>query len=180
MSGVTPFIWFENNAETVMYYYAEVFPNSQVISFERYAGDQGIPGEQELAGKVLNGTFEIMGTRFMCLDGGAMPGFELNSGAISFLIEFETQDELDKVWNKLMDTGAQPQQCGWITDKFGITWQIVPASLGRMIGDPNATPEQKKAVTEAMMPMQKLDGPMLEAAFKSAAPEQNNQTEQAA
>ncbi len=164
MSRITPFIWFENQAEAAMNYYAEVFPNSRVVDIERYAGDQGIPGEKELKGKVLNGTFEVMGQRFMCLDGG--PVFKL-SGAISFLIEFDDQAELDKVWEQLMD-GGKPQQCGWITDKFGVTWQIAPTILGELMGDESATAEQKKALMKAMMPMQKLDGPALEAAFQKA------------
>jgi predicted 3-demethylubiquinone-9 3-methyltransferase (glyoxalase superfamily) len=164
MQKVTPFIWFNNTAEEAMNFYVSVFKDSKIIDIERYAGDQGIPGEQELKGKVLTGTFEILGQRFMCLDGG--PQFAL-SGAISFLVEFDTQEELDTIWDKLMD-GGKPQQCGWITDKFGVTWQINPKSLGEMMSDPSATPEQKKALMQAMMPMVKLDGPKLEAAFKAA------------
>jgi predicted 3-demethylubiquinone-9 3-methyltransferase (glyoxalase superfamily) len=167
MSRVTPFIWFVSSAEEAMNYYASVFPDSRVIAIERYAGDQGIPGEQELQGKVLNGTFEIMGQQFMCLDGGEQPGFELSSGAISFLVEFGDQESLDATWDKLMD-GGKPQQCGWITDKFGITWQITPKSLGEMMADPTATPEQKQALMKAMMPMVKLESSKLEEAFRSA------------
>jgi predicted 3-demethylubiquinone-9 3-methyltransferase (glyoxalase superfamily) len=166
MSRVTPFIWFTDTAEEAMNFYASVFPDSKVGEIERYAGDQGIPGEQELKGKVLTGSFEIMGQQFMCLDGGKQPGFELNS-AVSFLVEFENQEELDAVWEKLLD-GGKPQQCGWISDKFGITWQITPASMGRMMSDPEATPAQKQALMQAMMPMVKLDGPALEKAFEDA------------
>lgn len=164
MSKVTPFIWFENQAEEAMNYYVSVFPNAKIIDIERYAGDQGIPGEQELKGKVLTGVFEIMGQQFMCLDGG--PQFKL-SGAISFLVEFDDQAELDAVWDKLMD-GGKPQQCGWITDKFGVTWQITPTSLGQMMSDPSATAEQKTALMQAMMPMVKLESSKLEAAFNGA------------
>jgi predicted 3-demethylubiquinone-9 3-methyltransferase (glyoxalase superfamily) len=99
-----------------------------------------------------------------CLDGG--PLFKPSS-AISFMVEIESQDELDQVWEKLLD-GGTPQQCGWITDKFGITWQIVPAIMGRLMSDESATPEQKKAVMQAMMPMVKLDGPVLQDAFEKA------------
>ena len=161
MAQLTPFIWFESQAEEAMNFYATTFPNSRVIDIERYAGDQGIPGEQELKGKVLNGTFEVCGQQFMCLDGG--PVFQL-SGAVSFMIEFDEQAELDAVWDKLLD-GGKTQQCGWITDKFGVTWQIVPKSLGEMMSDPTATPAQKQALMKAMMPMVKLDGPALQAAF---------------
>lgn len=156
MSPIKPFIWFQGTAEEAMNFYVETFPNSEIKHIERYAGDQGIPDEDKLKGKVLTGSFTINGQEFMCLDGG--PVFEM-SGAISFFVEFENQEELDKVWDRLLD-GGTPQQCGWITDKFGVTWQIAPASLGRMMTQ--GTPAQKKAVMEAMMPMVKLD----EAKFK--------------
>jgi predicted 3-demethylubiquinone-9 3-methyltransferase (glyoxalase superfamily) len=164
MSQVTPFIWFTNTAEEAMNYYVSVFPDTRIVDIERYAGDAGIPGEKELKGKVLNGTFEVMGQRFMCLDGGNQ--FEL-TGAISFLVEFDDQAVLDEVWDKLLD-GGKPMQCGWITDKFGVTWQIAPSILGKLMSDESATAEQKKALMQAMMPMVKLDGPQLQAAFEAA------------
>jgi predicted 3-demethylubiquinone-9 3-methyltransferase (glyoxalase superfamily) len=168
MSAVTPFIWFKDNAEEAMNYYVSLFPNSKIVEIQRYEGGSGIPGEDKLKGKVLTGIFEVMGMRFMCLDGGDVPGMQLNSSAVSFVVEFDSQDELDKVWDKLLADGAKPQQCGWIVDQFGITWQINPTNLGKMYSDPNATPEQKKAVTQAMLQMVKLDGPKLEEAFNSA------------
>lgn len=164
MQKFKPCIWFQGNAEEAMNYYVGTFRNSKITQIERYAGDQGIPGEQELKGKVLTGVFELEGQEFMCLDGG--PQFEM-TGAISFLFEFETQAEIDEVWDRLLN-GGTPQQCGWVTDKFGITWQITPASLGRMLSDPSATSDQKKAVIEAMMPMVKLDISKLESAFEAA------------
>lgn len=164
MQQIIPFIWFNDNAEVAMNYYVSIFSDSKIVGIERYAGDQGIPGESELKGKVLNGIFELMGQRFMCLDGG--PQFKM-TGAISFLIEFDTQNTLDAVWDKLLD-GGKAMQCGWITDKFGVTWQITPKCLGAMMSDPLATPEQKKAVMQAMMPMVKLDIAKLQAAFEDA------------
>lgn len=164
MQMIKPFIWFQGNAEAAMNFYVTTFRDSRIVEIERYAGDQGIPGEQELAGKVLTGVFEIHGQQFMCLDGG--PQFEL-SGGISFLIEYDSQEELDAVWDKLMD-GGTPQQCGWITDKFGITWQITPTVLGKLMSDPEGTPEQKKAVMQAMMPMVKLEAAPLQEAFDNA------------
>ncbi len=164
MHEITPFIWFKDNAEEAMNYYIATFPNSKITHIERYTGDQGIPGEQELKDKVLTGVLELNGQKFMCLDGGSV--FEL-TGAISFMIDFDTQDELDKVWDRLLD-GGKPQQCGWITDKFGVTWQITPTAMGRMMSDPNATPKQKQAVMQALMPMVKLDIAGLEAAFEAA------------
>jgi predicted 3-demethylubiquinone-9 3-methyltransferase (glyoxalase superfamily) len=164
MQQVTPFIWFQGNAEEAMNFYASVFTNGKIIDIERYEGNQGIPDEDKLQGKVLTGIFEISGTRFMCLDG---PDVFKPGGNISFMVEIEEQTELDQVWEKLLE-GGKPQQCGWITDKFGTTWQIVPASMGRMMADASATAAQKKALTQAMMPMVKLDGPALEKAFNDA------------
>lgn len=164
MDDITPCIWFQGDAEAAMELYVDTFPNSRIVTIERYQGDQGIPGEAELAGKVLTGVFELNGRPFMCLDGGPM--FEL-TGAVSFLAEFDTQDELDAAWDRLLD-GGTPQQCGWLTDRFGVTWQLVPATLGRMMGDPGASPQQKKALMAAMMPMVKLDAAALEAAFAGA------------
>ena len=99
MQKITPFIWFKDNAEEAMNYYVATFNNSKINHIERYTGDQGIPGETELKGKVLTGAFELEGQQFMCLDGGLQ--FKL-TGAISFLMEFETQAELDKVWDRLI------------------------------------------------------------------------------
>ncbi len=164
MRPIKPFIWFKTEAEEAMNFYVSIFENSKITQIERYSGDQGIPGEKELKGKVLNGIFEINGQEFMCLDGGKQ--FELTPG-ISFLVEFDDQDVLDVVWDKLLDDGV-PMQCGWITDKFGVTWQITPTVMGELMSDPQATPAQKQAVMQAMMPMVKLDGLALKAAFDGA------------
>jgi predicted 3-demethylubiquinone-9 3-methyltransferase (glyoxalase superfamily) len=165
MQTVAPFIWFESRAEEAMSFYVETFPNSKVVSIERYGGDQGIPGENELRGKVLNGVFEVCGTRMLCLDGG--PQFK-PGGNLSLLVEFDDQDELDSVWEKLL-VGGTPQQCGWIVDKYGTTWQITPKVLGELME--SGSPAQKKALMAAMMPMVKLDGPQLKAAFDAAKAE---------
>mgnify|MGYP000933635824 FL=1 len=165
MHEVVPCIWYQGNAEEAMNFYVSLFPNSKIKEIQRYAGGQGIPGEKELEGKVLTGVFELNGQKFMCLDGG--PQFKLEGGAISFLIEFDTQEELDRVWDKLLD-GGTPQQCGWITDKFGVTWQITPTNLGKYLSDPDATPAQKKAVLEAMMPMVKMEAAKFDEAFNNA------------
>src|SRR5437868_5899284 len=106
MSPVKPCIWFLGNAEEAMNYYVETFPNSRIKHVERYAGNQGIPSEQELKGKVLTGAFEINGQEFMCLDGP--PVFQ-SGGNVSLFVEFDTQEELDKVWDRLLD-GGKPQQ----------------------------------------------------------------------
>ncbi len=164
MQKFTPFIWFQGDAEEAMNYYVSTFKNSKITHLERYAGDQGIPGEKELKGKVLTAVFELDGQQLMCLDGG--PQFQMG-GAISFVVEFDTQAELDKVWEKLID-GGKTQQCGWVTDKFGVTWQVTPTILGEMMSDPSATPKQKQALVQAMMPMVKLEIAPLKAAFEGA------------
>lgn len=164
MGTIKPCIWFQGNAEDAMKYYIETFPNSKITYIERYTGTQGIPDEDKLVGKVLTGTFELNGQPFLCLDGG--PVFEM-TGAISLVVECETQDELDKIWDRMLD-GGTPQQCGWITDKFGVTWQVVPVLLGQLMSDTASTPAQKEAVMKAMMPMVKLESAELQAAFNGA------------
>jgi predicted 3-demethylubiquinone-9 3-methyltransferase (glyoxalase superfamily) len=165
MQNVVPFIWYQGQAEEAMNYYVETFPNSKIIQIDRYTGDMGIPHEESLRGKVLTGVFEVSGLQMMCLDGGEE--FKLEGAAISFMILCKDQEELDGIWEKLMD-GGTPMQCGWITDKFGVTWQIVPRELDEMMGDESATHAQKLAVTQAMMPMVKLDAAKLREAFESA------------
>ena len=165
MQKVIPCIWFESNAEEAMNFYVSSFPNSKIHHIERYAGDQGIPGEKELKGKVLTGVFEVYGLKIMCLDGG--PQFK-PGGNISLLVEFDTQEEIDSVWEKLVDNGATPQQCGWISDKYGTTWQITPKELGELMSSPDSTPAQKQALMQAMMGMVKLDMPKLRAAYDAA------------
>ncbi len=164
MQQITPFIWFKGQAEEAMNLYVSTFKNSKITHIERYTGDQGIPGENDLIGKVLTGVFELNGQQFMCLDGG--PQFE-GSGTISFMVHCDGQPELDQVWDKLID-GGKPQQCGWLTDRFGITWQIVPTAMDEMMSDASATPQQKQALVNAMMPMIKLDVAQLKAAFDGA------------
>lgn len=164
MQKITPFIWFQGQAEEAMNFYVSLLPDSKITSIERYTGDQGIPDEDKLKGKVLTGVFELAGQQFMCLDGGSV--FEL-TGAISLMLRCKDQAELDEIWDKMLD-GGSPIQCGWITDKFGVTWQIVPQSMDDMMGDPNATAKQKQALTKAMMPMVKLDEAKLKAAFEGA------------
>src|SRR5579884_1472000 len=126
MARISPFIWFTGQAEAAINFYVATFPDSSIKQIERYSGDQGIPGEKELKGKILTAVFEVAGMEFMALDGG--PQFSPSS-SISFLVQFETQEELDQVWDKLLD-GGKPMQCGWIVDKFGLTWQIVPKVMG--------------------------------------------------
>lgn len=165
MQKFTTFLWFTGTAEEAMNFYIETF-GGKIKHIERYTGDMGIPSEDTFKGKVLTGVFELDGQEFMCIDGPKMEGFGPSS-AISIMVRFDDQDELDKVWDKLMD-GGKPQQCGWISDRFGVTWQIVPTIMDKLMSDPSASPEQKKALMQAMMPMQKLDGNKLKEAFDAA------------
>jgi predicted 3-demethylubiquinone-9 3-methyltransferase (glyoxalase superfamily) len=123
MQKITPFLWFEkNNAEEAMEFYTSVFKNSKIVSIKRYP--EGGKGPMEgFDGKVVTGVFELEGQQFMCLDGG--PNVWSFSGATSFLVECKDQAEIDYYWEKLSSDPAA-EQCGWLKDKFGVTWQIVP------------------------------------------------------
>ncbi|MEX2598830.1 MAG: VOC family protein [Dehalococcoidia bacterium] len=146
MQRITPFLWFDNQAEEAVNFYASVFKNSRVESITRY---QGGPME----GKVLTAVFDLDGQRFMALDGG--PQFQF-TGAISMLVHCETQEEVDYYWDRLTEGGdEEAQRCGWLKDKYGVTWQVVPAALPALLTDPD--PEKSQRVMEAMFPMKKID-----------------------
>lgn len=146
MQKITPFLWFDNNAEEAMNFYIAVFKNSKTINASRRSG--GSPGE---AGSFITGTFEIEGQEFMVLNGG--PHFQFSS-ATSFFVSCEDQAEVDYYWDRLLE-GGQAQQCGWLVDKFGVTWQIIPRALGELLQDSDAEGAQR--VMGAMMKMVKLD-----------------------
>ena len=143
---ITPFLWFDSEAEQAANLYVSLFKNSKVTGVSRY-GEAG-PGPK---GSAMSVTFELEGQEFMALNGGPLFKF---TEAISFFVNCETQDEIDRLWSKLGD-GGEPGQCGWLTDKFGLSWQIVPNVLGELMGDPD--PEKSKWVTQAMLKMGKLD-----------------------
>ena len=143
---ITPFLWFDANAEEATNFYTSIFKNSEIISVSRYG--EGSPGQP---GKVMTTTFILDGQTFMALNGG--PHFKFNE-AISFFVNCETQAEVDELWEKLTD-GGEESQCGWLKDKFGVSWQIVPTALGELMGDPD--PEKSRRVMEAMLQMHKID-----------------------
>ena len=155
MRGITPFLWFDGKAEEAMNFYTSIFKNSKVGNVTRY-GEAG-PGEN---GSVMTATFEIEGQEFLALNGGPMFKF---SPAISFIVYCKTQEEVDDFWAKLLEGGAQ-QQCGWLTDKFGVSWQIVPTILPEMLQDKDA--EKTKRVMQAMLKMVKLDIKVLKQAYE--------------
>jgi predicted 3-demethylubiquinone-9 3-methyltransferase (glyoxalase superfamily) len=146
MQKVTPFLWFDNNAEEAMKFYTSVFKNSKIGKVTRYP--EGSPAP---AGSVMTGTFEIEGQEFIVLNGGPM--FKFNE-SISFVVNCETQDEVDHYWNKLTADGGQEVQCGWLKDKFGLSWQIVPTILPKLLGDPDRA--KGKRVMQAMLKMKKI------------------------
>ena len=157
MQKITPFLWFDHQAEEAVRFYTSLFKNSKLGDVVRY-GEAG-PGPK---GSVMWISFELEGQQFHALNGGPNPHFEF-SPAISFFVDCKSQDEIDTLWAKLSD-GGQVQQCGWLTDKFGITWQIVPTVLGQMLRDPD--PAKSTRVMQAMMKMIKLDIAELESAYR--------------
>ena len=155
MQKITPFLWFDNNCEEAMNFYVSVFKNSKVLSVSRY-GEAG-PGPK---GTVMTGTFQLDGQEFMALNGG--PHFKFTE-AISLFVNCETQQEVDELWEKLSEGGAK-SQCGWLKDKYGLSWQIVPTVLGELLHDKD--PEKSKRVMEAMLQMTKLDIKTLKSAYE--------------
>jgi predicted 3-demethylubiquinone-9 3-methyltransferase (glyoxalase superfamily) len=146
MQKITPFLWFDNNAEEAANFYVSIFKNSKVGSISRY-GDAG-PGKK---GSVMTVEFELDGQRFVALNGG--PAFKFTE-AISLAIDCETQKEVDYYWEKLT-AGGQEVQCGWLKDKFGLSWQVTPRILIEMIQDKD--PKKAERVTRAMFKMRKID-----------------------
>jgi len=154
MQKITPCLWFNDNAEEAINFYTSVFHNSKVVEVSRY-GDAG-PGKP---GSVLAGTIQIEGQEFMVLNGGPMYSF---TPAISFFVSCEAQSEVDYYWNRLLE-GGKPDQCGWLTDRFGVSWQIVPTILARLLADPD--PVKANRVMHAMLKMVKLDVGQLQHAY---------------
>jgi len=146
MQKITPFLWFDDKAEEAMNFYVSIFKNSKRGRISRY-GDAG-PGPK---GTVMVATFQLEGQEFIALNGG--PHFKFTE-AISLVVNCETQDEVDAFWGKLSEGGAKGQ-CGWLKDKYGLSWQIVPTALGELMSDPD--PEKSKRVMTAMLQMKKLD-----------------------
>jgi predicted 3-demethylubiquinone-9 3-methyltransferase (glyoxalase superfamily) len=144
---ITPFLWFDNNAEEAMKFYTAVFENSKIGKVTHYP--EGSPGP---AGTLMTGTFQIEGQEFIVLNGGPLFKF---TEAISFVVNCETQEEVDRCWEKLTADGGQEVECGWLKDKFGLSWQIVPTILFALMADKD--PEKSKRVMQAMLKMKKID-----------------------
>lgn len=161
MQKITPSLWFDNNAEAAMTYYISVFKNSRIVRIDRYPEGYTEGPLAGMAGKVINGEFELNGQRFLCLDGG--PLFKFNE-AISFTVECADQAEVDYYWEKLSAV-PQAEQCGWCKDKFGVSWQIVPRRLGELLAGPDTA--KARRVMDAMLAMHKIDIDALERAAGS-------------
>jgi predicted 3-demethylubiquinone-9 3-methyltransferase (glyoxalase superfamily) len=156
MQKITPFLWFDNQAEEAMNFYVSIFKNSKVLSVNRYGDGAPVP-----KGMVMTANFELDGQVFTALNGGPMFKF---SPATSFVVHCETQAEMDYYWDKL-GAGGKPNQCAWLDDKFGVTWQIVPNALIELLSDPD--PVKAGRVMQAMMQMTKIDIATLQRAYKA-------------
>lgn len=141
MQKITPFLWFDDNAEEAMHFYASIFKDSRIV--ESRTGPDG---------KFFTGSFEVNGQEFMVLNGG--PHFKFTE-AISLFVRCETQDEVDDLWTKLTADGGEESRCGWLKDRYGLWWQIIPNALGELLGDPDA--EKAGRVMQAMLEMSKID-----------------------
>lgn len=161
MQKITPFLWFDDNAEEAVNFYTSVFKNSKIGTVARY-DEAGAQASGRPKGSVMTASFQLNGQDFIALNGG--PHFKF-SEAISFVVNCETQEEVDYYWEKLSEGGDEKaQMCGWLKDKFGLSWQIVPTVLGKLLSDQDAKKSQR--VMQAMLQMKKIDIAGLEKAYK--------------
>lgn len=158
MQKITPFLWFDNQAEEAAKFYTSIFPNSKMLHVSRYDED-GAKASGQQAGSVMVVAFELDGQQFTALNGG--PQFTF-SEAISFMVNCETQEDIDHYWEKL-SADPNAEQCGWLKDKFGLSWQIVPTMLGELLSDP----KRSQAVMRALLRMKKIDIQTLQKAARS-------------
>lgn len=159
MQKITPFLWFDDNAEEAVNFYLSIFRNSRVVSVAHY-GEAGAQVSGRPKGTVMTVVFELEGQPFIALNGG--PHFSF-SPAISFVVNCETQKEVDTLWKRLSEGGAT-ERCGWLRDKYGVSWQIVPAVLGEMMADPD--PVKSQRVMQALLRMTRIDIAGLKKAYE--------------
>ncbi|MFO7179800.1 MAG: VOC family protein [Pseudomonadota bacterium] len=158
MDKITTYLWFDGNAEEAVELYTSLFPRSRVTQVTRWG--KGAPAPE---GSVMTVAFELAGRSFIALNGG--PHFKFTP-AISLLVSCESQEEVDSLWQRILDTGGKPSRCGWIEDRFGLSWQIVPKALMEWMSDPD--PAKSGRVAQALMTMQKIDIATLERAYTDA------------
>jgi predicted 3-demethylubiquinone-9 3-methyltransferase (glyoxalase superfamily) len=161
MPSITPFLWFEADAEEAIKFYTEVFQDSSIGSIHKLS--DGVPGP---AGEVITGTFTLCGQDFMVLNGGPNGDQSKFTEAISFFVDVETQEEIDHYWGALTADGGMPSSCGWLKDKYGLSWQIVPSILGELMSD--SDPQKAERVTQAMLKMKKINIAALRKAYEQA------------
>jgi predicted 3-demethylubiquinone-9 3-methyltransferase (glyoxalase superfamily) len=164
---ITPFLWFDNQAEEAVSFYTSIFKDSKILTISRY-GEEGAEASGRPEGTVMTIAFRLFGQEFVALNGG--PIFKFTE-AISFVVNCESQDEIDHYWEKLSRDGdPKAQQCGWLKDKYGLSWQIVPTLLVGLLTDPD--PEKSRRAMKAMLEMKKIDIETLKqaAAGKGAKP----------
>jgi predicted 3-demethylubiquinone-9 3-methyltransferase (glyoxalase superfamily) len=157
MQKITPFLWFDQQAEEAMNFYVSIFKDSKILNVNRYGDGAPLP-----SGTVMTASFQISGQEFVALNGGPVFHF---TPAISFVVSCKTQAEVDEYWDKLSE-GGQEGQCAWLTDKFGISWQIVPTALGQLLSDPDSAKAGR--VMQAMLQMKKIDIAGLQRAYDQA------------
>jgi predicted 3-demethylubiquinone-9 3-methyltransferase (glyoxalase superfamily) len=155
---ITTFLWFDKDAEEAANYYTSIFKNSKILNVARY-GDAG----PRAKGSVMTVQFQLEGQEFIALNGG--PQFKFTE-AISLLVNCDSQKEIDELWSRLTAGGGQESMCGWLKDKYGLSWQIVPTALSKLLKDPD--PKKSKRVMEAMLQMKKIDIARLEKARSAA------------
>jgi predicted 3-demethylubiquinone-9 3-methyltransferase (glyoxalase superfamily) len=161
MQKITPCLWFDNQAEEAVKFYVSILKNSKIGSIARY-GEAGAEVSGRPKGSVMTVTFQSEGQEFMALNGG--PVFKFNE-AISFIVNCKTQEEVDRLWEKLSEGGDEKaQQCGWLKDKYGVSWQIVPTVLGKMLQDKD--PKKSEKVMKALLQMKKIDIKGLKQAYE--------------
>ncbi len=152
---IRPFLWFDSNAEEAMNFYVSIFKNSKVLNVSRYPDGSPFP-----KGTMMGGTFLLEGREFLALNGG--PHIKLNE-AFSMFVDCESQEEVDGLWEKLLSGGGTESRCGWLKDRFGLSWQIIPAEMQKMMGDKD--PRKAGRVVQAMMQMAKIDLKKLREAY---------------
>jgi predicted 3-demethylubiquinone-9 3-methyltransferase (glyoxalase superfamily) len=155
MQKITPYLWFDNQAEEAALFYTSIFKNSKILNVSRFEVEA--PGQ---TGNVISASFELEGLEFIALNGGPQYKF---TEAISLFVSCETQEEVDYYWYRLLE-GGETQMCGWLKDKFGLSWQIVPTILGQLLGDKDA--EKAQRVMQAMLKMVKIDIAGLKQAYE--------------
>jgi predicted 3-demethylubiquinone-9 3-methyltransferase (glyoxalase superfamily) len=158
MPKITPFLWFDSNAEEAVNFYTSIFKNSRISNVARY-DEEGAKVSGRQKGSVMTIAFQIEGQDFIALNGGPVFSF---TPAISFVVNCQTQEDVDHYWTKLTD-GGEEVQCGWLKDKYGVSWQIIPTALGRMLQDKDV--EKSKRVMQTMLQMKKLEIKKLEQAY---------------